>query len=172
MSGQREKAGRGKTDGRVGAGRRKARRAKKERGHGDIDLDALLCALILAPNTFSRNKFFHLFENPEARRVRRRATRVRGIIRQLVGDGKTQAQVIGERVMEDGQVLLRYRVEELDLARSTALSALEAAAMRFALSRAGLGRLSNEDRDRVEGAFAKLSRALSLPAPEQLHPPR
>lgn len=140
-------------------------------GHGGIDLDALLCALILAPNTFSRNRFFQLFEDPEARRVRRRANRVRGIIRQLVGDGKNQAQIIGERVMEDGQVILRYRVEELDLSRSTALSALEAAAMRFALSRAGLGRLSAGDRDQVEEAFAQLSEALSLTEGDQLHPP-
>ena len=63
-----------------------------------VDLDALLCALILAPNTFSRNRFFQLFEQPKAARVRRRAARVRGIIRQLVGDGKSKGVVIGERV--------------------------------------------------------------------------
>jgi hypothetical protein len=137
----------------------------------EIDLDALLCALILAPNTFSRNRYFQLFEDPDARRVRRRATRVRGIIRQLVGDGKTQAEIVGERVMNDGQVLLRYRVEELDLSRSTALTGLEAAAMRYAMSKAGLGRLPREDRDRVEEAFAKLSRTLSLPDGEPLRPP-
>ena len=141
-------------------------------GRSQVDLDALLCALILAPNTFSRNKFFHLFEDPEARRVRRRATRVRGIIRQLVGDGKNRALVTGERVMDDGQVLLRYRMEELDLSRSTALSPLEAAAMRFALSRAGLSALRNEDRERVEAAFAQLSKALSLSEPDRLRPPK
>ena len=93
-----------------------------------VDLDALLCALILAPNTFSRNRFFQLFEQPKAARVRRRAARVRGIIRQLVGDGKSKGVVIGERVLNDGQVLLRYHVAELDLTRSTALTELEAAA--------------------------------------------
>jgi len=157
-------------------GPRTARGAKglaRTDGHreAEVDLDALLCALILAPNTFSRNKFFQLFEEPGALKVRRRATRVRGIIRQLVGDGKTRAQVVGERVMDDGQVLIRYHVEELDLYRSTALSELEAAAMRFALSRAGLGNLTAEDRERVESAFAKLSKTLSLSEPESLRPP-
>jgi hypothetical protein len=160
----------------VPAGARRARAAKglaRTDGHRetDVDLDALLCALILAPNTFSRNKFFQLFEDPNAGKVRRRATRVRGIIRQLVGDGKTRAQVVGERVMADGQVLIRYHVKHLDLYRSTALNELEAAAMRFALSRAGLGRLSAEDRERVEGAFAKLSKTLSLSEPDSLRPP-
>jgi hypothetical protein len=169
--GPRRKASREKATSRHSA-KRLARDDGQRSRNGQVDLDALLCALILAPNTFSRNKFFHLFEDPQARRVRRRATRVRGIIRQLVGDGNLRAQVIGERVMDDGQVLLRYRIEELDLARSTALSALEAAAMRFALSRAGLGGLSGEDRDRVEEAFAKLTKALSLAEPERLHPPR
>jgi hypothetical protein len=154
-------------------GRHAARSRPRTFGFGgnEVDLDALLCALILAPNTFSRNKFFHLFENPDARKVRRRATRVRGIIRQLVGDGKTRAEVTGERVMHDGQVLIRYHVKALDLNRSTALSPLEAAAMRFALSRASLGELGAEDRERVEAAFAKLSKALSLPEPERLRPP-
>ena len=46
-----------------------------------VDLDALLCALTLVPTAFARNRFFKLFENPAALKVRRRASRVRGIIR-------------------------------------------------------------------------------------------
>ena len=44
---------------------------------------------------------------------RRRASRVRGIIRQLVSPDRGHAEILGERVLEDGQVLLRYQVEEL-----------------------------------------------------------
>jgi hypothetical protein len=136
-----------------------------------VDLDALLCALILVPNSFSRNKFFHLFEEPGARRVRRRAARVRGIIRQLVGDGKSKAEIVGEQVLNDGQVLLRYRVHDLDLYRTTALSELEAAALRYALWRAGESKLELADRDHVEAAFARLSKSLRLDDGARLLPP-
>jgi hypothetical protein len=37
---------------------------------------------------------------------------VRGIIRQLCGTGRVKAEITGEQVLEDGQVLLRYRIEE------------------------------------------------------------
>jgi hypothetical protein len=137
-----------------------------------VDLDALLCALILAPNTFSRNKFFQLFEDERARRVRRRAARIRGIIRQLVGDGRSKAEIVGERVLCDGQVLLRYRVEDLDLYRSTALSELEAATLRYALWRAGESTLARADRDHVEAAFARLTVSLRRDEQNRLQPPR
>ncbi|HWZ89029.1 MAG TPA: hypothetical protein VNW92_09265 [Polyangiaceae bacterium] len=128
-----------------------------------VDLDALLCALTLVPTAFARNRFFSLFENPAALKVRRRASRVRGIIRQLCGTGRVKAEIIGEQVMEDGQVLLRYRVEELGFSRTAALSRLEAATLRFALFRAGSGSVNAEDRELVESALERLSRNLDLP---------
>ena len=76
-----------------------------------IDPDALLCALVLAPRTFPRNRFFSLYEDAVARRVRRRAARVRGIIRQLVAAGADQAEITGEQVLADGRLLIRYRIE-------------------------------------------------------------
>jgi hypothetical protein len=128
-----------------------------------VDLDALLCALILVPTAFARNRFFKLFENPAALKVRRRASRVRGIVRQLCGTGRVKAEIIGEQVLDDGQVLLRYRVEEIGFLRTAALSRLEAATLRFALSRAGKGSLDNADRELVENALERLSLNLSLP---------
>jgi hypothetical protein len=128
-----------------------------------VDLDALLCALILVPTAFARNRFFKLFENPAALKVRRRASRVRGIVRQLCGTGRVKAEIIGEQVLDDGQVLLRYRVEEIGFLRTAALSRLEAATLRFALSRAGKGNLDNADRELVENALERLSLNLSLP---------
>ena len=130
----------------------------------EVDLDALLAALILAPRTFARNRFFTLFQNPEAAKIRRRAARVRGILRQLAGTPKPAAEIVGERVMNDGQVLLRYRVEELGYTRTAALSALEAATLRYALHRSGKASLSHEERAAVEGALSRLSQALGVGA--------
>jgi hypothetical protein len=128
-----------------------------------VDLDALLCALTLVPTAFARNRFFKLFENPAALKVRRRASRVRGIIRQLCGTGRVKAEITGEQVLDDGQVLLRYRVLEIGFSRTAALSKLEAATLRFALFRAGVGTLEAEDRELVENALERLSKNLALP---------
>jgi hypothetical protein len=133
----------------------------------EVDLDALLAALILAPRTFSRNRFFWLFERPEALRIRRRAARVRGILRQLAGTPKPAAEIVGERVLADGQVHLRYRVEELNFTRTAALSSLEAATLRYALHRSGKSSLSAEERAAVEEALARLHQTLGV-GPELL----
>jgi hypothetical protein len=130
----------------------------------DVDLEALLAALILAPRTFSRNRFFWLFEKPEALKVRRRAARVRGILRQLAGTPKPRGEIVGERVLADGQVHLRYRVEELGYTRTAALSALEAATLRYALHRSGKSSLSAEERKAVEDALARLNQTLGVEA--------
>jgi hypothetical protein len=115
----------------------------------------------LAPRTYSRNRFFWLFESAAAKRARRRAARVRGVIRQLLGDGRPRGEIVGEQVLDDGQVLLRYSVAELGFSRTVALSAIEAATLRYALHRAGRGRLSEQDRQRVETALKRLSDGLS-----------
>jgi hypothetical protein len=128
----------------------------------EVDLDALLAALILAPRTFSRNRFFWLFERPEAARIRRRAARVRGILRQLAGTPKPAAEIVGERVLADGQVHLRYRVEDLNFTRTAALSSLEAATLRYALHRSGKSSLSLEERAAVEEALGRLHQALGV----------
>ena len=122
----------------------------------DVDLEGLLCALVLAPRTFARNRFFSMYQDPAVKRVRRRAGRVRGLIRQLLGQGRPKGEVIGEQVLEDGQVLLRLRVAELSFERTTALSALEAATMRVAMERAGSGKASAADREHVKRALSRL----------------
>lgn len=121
-----------------------------------VDPDALLCALILAPRTFSRNRFYELFEDPKLGRIRRRAARVRSIMRQLAGQGREPAEITGEQILEDGRVLMRYEVGHLRLRRTTALSAIEAAALHYAMNRAGAGPLDEADRERVERALARL----------------
>jgi hypothetical protein len=120
------------------------------------DPDGLLCALVLAPRAFARNRFYALYEDRDLARVRRRATRVRGVVRQLVGHGRERATVTGEHVLGDGRVLLRFQVPSLAFQRTIALAPIEAAAMRFALHRAGVGPLAAEDRASVERALARL----------------
>ena len=134
--------------------RSKAPRSKDSYG---VSPDGLLCALVLAPNTFARNRFFGLYEDPILRRVRRRAYHVRGILRQLVGQGTEKALLIGRLELDDERVLLRYRIEHLKMERTTALSTLESAVLSFALHRAGHGELEQEDRARVERALEGLN---------------
>jgi hypothetical protein len=131
-------------------------RRGKASGKTSVNPEALLCALVLAPNTFARNRFFGMFEEPALRRVRRRAYHVRSILRQLLGTGKERALVTGRLELDDTRVLLRYRIENLKMERTTALSALEFAVLNYALHRAGQGELEDEARTLVENALRSL----------------
>ncbi|MGK4009062.1 hypothetical protein WMF31_41050 [Sorangium sp. So ce1036] len=101
------------------------------RGAPPIDLEALLVALVLAPSTFSRNRFFSLYADPGARRVRRRAALLRSLVRQLVSG----ADRAGLAPAESGGALLTYDVPSLGLKRTAALDALEVAVLRIAVAR-------------------------------------
>ena len=131
----------------------------------ELDDDALLAALILAPQAFSRNRFFKLFEAPEKRRIRRRAARVRGIIGQLLQPERGRAELVGERILDDGRVLLRYTINEMGFARTAALSQLEAGVLRYALAKAGKGTLSAADGQLVREALSRLTDGLKLELP-------
>lgn len=127
-----------------------------------VDDDALLCALVLAPTSFSRNRFFGLFEQPERKGLRRRAARIRGIIRQILTPERGRAEVVGERVLEDGRMLLRYTVSDMGYSRTASLSRLEAAVLRYALSRAERSEVPEADRRLVEEALTRLGSGLGL----------
>lgn len=127
-----------------------------------VDADALLCALILAPRTFPRNRFFTLFERESLGRVRRRAARVRGVVRQLTEGGGERAEITGEQTLSDGRLLMRYRVKHLSLSRTTALSRLEAATLHYALHRAGIRALDANDAALVESTLDRLGFGLDL----------
>ncbi len=124
--------------------------------------DAVLCALVLVPRVLSRNRFFGLFEDSTARRLRKRAKRLRGIIRQLTAQGREPAEVTGRHELQDGRVLLRYRIKHLSFERTSALSPLEAALLQYAMHRAGLADLSEPHRSLVETALGQLSAELPL----------
>ncbi|MCA9642096.1 MAG: hypothetical protein H6718_32310 [Polyangiaceae bacterium] len=135
-----------------------------------LDSDALLCALVLVPTSFSRNRFYELFEGPGGKRVRKRAKRLRGLIRQLLGRGREQAEIVGRQELDDGSVLMRFRVDNLGFQRTTSLNPLEMSIVNFALHRAGKQELPLEDRERVEGALLRLAPQAIGAGPESFPP--
>jgi hypothetical protein len=136
----------------------------------EVDREALLCALVLSPLTFPRNRFFRLFSLPGAKSTRFRAAHIRSILRHLAEPNAepTRAKAFGT---EDRGAVVRYEVPRLGLHRTAVLDRLELAVLRFALARAGcsLGeptmQATDEDRFLVEDALAKLGRKLGLAAP-------
>jgi hypothetical protein len=129
------------------------------------DLEALLVALVLAPATYSRNRFFDLYKDPAVRRARRRAGLVRSIIRHVAPIGSVETgAIIGATTMPSGRVELTYIVPTLGLRRTTTLEAIEAALVRFAMARArnSDGELASTqadeaDRQRIEAALRTLN---------------
>jgi hypothetical protein len=128
------------------------------------DPDALLVALVLAPATFSRNKFFEMFEENALAHARRRAQIVRSVIKELTEPwphpGETPSHskpIIEEEIERNGELHLTYRIDEFDYRRSAVLGRIEAAALRYALHRAGKGDVSGEDRTLVESCLAKMN---------------
>jgi hypothetical protein len=128
------------------------------------DPDALFVALVIAPGTFSRNKFFEMFQAHEMQRARRRAQMVRSLIKDLTdpwphpGEFPSHPKPEIEHEEErDGQLHLRYRVDEFDFRRSAVLTSVEAAALRYALHRAGKRPLREDDRVLVEACLSKMN---------------
>ena len=131
--------------------------------HWGVSPEALLCALVIAPGTFPRNRFFGMFEDPIMKRARRRAYHVRSVLKQLLAKGVDRAEVIGRAELDDRRVLLRYSVPRLRLERTTSLSHVESAAVNYVLHRAGVEEfLSEADRAVVQRALGGL--ASELPA--------
>jgi hypothetical protein len=139
---------------------------------GEVDRGALLCALVLAPTTFARNRFFALFTETPARRARSRAAQLRTIVRQLTHE-HPRAELHELTPLENGAFVLRYAIRRLRLERTSVLERLELALVRFAVSRrlrpgseplAPALQTTAEDRALVYAAIAKLGEKLVLPA--------
>jgi hypothetical protein len=141
-----------------------------------VDRDALLCALVLAPTTFARNRFFALYTEPWAKKTRSRAAQLRTVVRQLAA--LTPKPELRELVpLDNGGGIVRYGLPDLHFERTATLEPLELAVVRFALARRpgalpegadSAMRLTDEDRKRVERALAKLSQKIGLPAVDEL----
>ncbi len=125
--------------------------------------NALLVALVLAPDTYSRNKYFELFQEEALWHARRRAQILRSIIRDLTEPWPhpgARAPVAGPDFYEErplGEVIaLEYRVSDLDYRRSAVLTPLEAATLHYALAKSGHGKVSASDQTQVETALRSL----------------
>jgi hypothetical protein len=137
----------------------------------DVDRGALLSALVLAPTTFARNRFFSLFNEPSAKRTRSRAAQLRTIVRQLSHD-TLRAEFLELAPGEGGSLVLRYGIHRLRLERTAVLERLELALIRFAVARrirtgteplAPPLQVTSEDRALVYASIAKLGDKLLLP---------
>jgi hypothetical protein len=78
------------------------------------------------------------------------------MIRQLASSGNESAEITGEQVLEDGRFLIRFKVRGLALQRTAALTALEAAALHYALHLAGRGKIESSERRLVERTLERL----------------
>jgi hypothetical protein len=84
------------------------------------------------------------------------------MVRQMSEDGGRAAEIVGEQVLDDGRHVIRYRVAHLDFVRTTALSRLEAALLRYALQRVLSRAVDRADRRQVEEALARLGAGLTI----------
>ncbi len=116
------------------------------------DPDALLCALVLTPATYSRNRFFALYRDPRFERVRRRAQRLRGLLRQIV---RADDVSVAFEATDDGDALVLV-VPSLGFRRRTLLVPLERHLVEYVLGRAR-GGAPPAARAAVEGALARLA---------------
>jgi hypothetical protein len=131
-----------------------------------IDPEALLVALVLAPATYSRNRFFRLYEDPAVRRVRRRASQIRSIVRHVVrADPGAAGEVLGAEPAAGGRVALSYTVPALGLRRTALLDPIELSLVRVAMARGGRGAAlpaDDADRARIDAVLARLAPEVAL----------
>lgn len=97
-----------------------------------IDLAGLLVALVLVPQSYPRNRFYELYREPGARRVRRRAVQLRALIADLRKDA---SEVTTER--GDGYVILRYQLADVGVTRLSRVDDDELALVKLVLERSG-----------------------------------
>jgi hypothetical protein len=117
-----------------------------------IDHEALLCALVLAPSTYSRNRFFSLYQDGELRAVRRRAAVVRSLVKQLSRAAiEPSVETLGEGAFE-----LTVLDPVLCFKRRTRLDGLELALVRYMVARAR-GQTADREREHIEATLARLA---------------
>ncbi len=129
-----------------------------------LDREALLAALVIAPGTYSRNRFFDLYKDPDLHRVRRRAAQLRGIVRHVTrADPAEPGEILSVAPAGDDRVELTYAVPALGLRRTTLLEPIELSLVLFVMARAGCAGgppPGDRDRARIEAALARLVPAL------------
>jgi hypothetical protein len=132
-----------------------------------LDAEALAVALVLDPATFSRNRFYDLYDDPAVRRVRRRAALLRGLVKQLATALHRSGDLSVASRAKDAMEELSFEISSLGLSRRTILDPTEGALLRFSLERSMGGprrdaippelSLRTEDRDRIHQALRRLA---------------
>ena len=128
-----------------------------------LDTEAIFVALVLAPATYSRNRFFDMYTDPAVRRARTRAAMLRSVVRHLAKRMPAERGEVTriEAIDHAGAVAITYEVASLGLKRTTRMSAMELSTLRVALARADACppelSVSDDDRSRVEQALARLA---------------
>lgn len=129
-----------------------------------IDLDGLLCALVLVPSTYSRNRNFGLYQDPPTRAVLRRSRLIRALVRELL---RPEEKTIATEAREGG-VTLTVEIPALQFRRRALLSPLEHDLIEYLLARS-IGKRAEEPARRVEHALARLAMPLRTePPPDSL----
>jgi hypothetical protein len=127
-----------------------------------LDPEALFVALALVPTSFSRNKFFSLYSDVALFQARRRAHLVRELVRELgVTSSSSGVQVLEEVDSPDGLKLV-YQITDFDYRRTAMLSKIEAAVLRYGLSRAGVRPPSADAERFVREALSRFENTLEL----------
>jgi hypothetical protein len=127
------------------------------------DADTLTAVLVLRPSGLPRNRHFRLHESEPARAARRRAARLRGLCRHLLG-AFGHARLLGVEESAAGGVAVRYRLSRLSLERIAHLNACDLVLLRLLLEKGGARLLPaalrpvGDDRTRAEGWLAAASR--------------
>jgi len=127
-----------------------------------VDKDGLLCALVLVPATYSRNRNFRMYQDPATRAVLRRARLLRALIRELI---RPEEKTFSAEPAENG-VTLTLEIPVLQFRRRALLSPLEHDLIEYLLARSKGGR-ADEPARRVEHALARLALpVIAASAPE------
>lgn len=125
--------------------------------------DGLLCALVLVPTSFSRNRCFQLYQRAELARVRRRAARIASAVAQLSVLPGEAPPAVRETLLARGERGLSYSLPASGLLRHLTLGPLEHAALEVALARARDAEPPASARARVEEALLQLWRPPPAP---------
>jgi hypothetical protein len=99
-----------------------------------VDADAVMVALIVAPGVYSRNRMFALFEQAPMKAARKRASLVRGIVRQWM---TVRREDLGVHFTHEdaGAVRLTYTIASVHLRCEVSLTELEDTCLRYVASR-------------------------------------
>jgi hypothetical protein len=125
--------------------------------------DSLTAALVLRRTESSRNRNFAIHATRDGAAARRRAGRIRGVVRQITGVFGPARQV--EVRVETDEVVLRYSLARVALLREARISPVDLSIIRVALHRAGARLLPaalvarDEDRARVDALIEDFARA-------------